>query len=98
MGSQNLVQKLPDQEVESHAEQFLLTYHTDEYIPVPIEEIVEFDLHKDIVPFPGLHEKYHVDGFFTRDLEEIYVDQSIYEGYPGRLRLIKIQPGCRGCP
>ncbi|MEX2093241.1 MAG: ImmA/IrrE family metallo-endopeptidase [Pirellulales bacterium] len=68
------------------ADDFLVQYHRAGTIPVPIEEIVEFDLGMDIVPTPGLHQFLEVDGFLTSDLREIWVDQFVYESRPGRYR------------
>jgi hypothetical protein len=68
------------------ANEFLARHHPDGTIPIPIEEIVEFQLGMDIVPTPGLHQLLEVDGFISSDLREIRVDQSVYQSRPGRYR------------
>lgn len=55
-------------------------------IPVPIEEIIEFEFGMNIIPIPGLHQGYEIDGFISSDLSEISVDQFVYESRPGRYR------------
>jgi hypothetical protein len=73
-------------DLRRRADGFLAQYHPDGTIPVPIEEIVEFELGYDIVPTPGLHQLLDVDGFITSDLREIWVDQFVYDSRPGRYR------------
>lgn len=67
------------------AEDFLTTHHSDRSLPIPIEEIIEFDLGLDIVPVPGLLDL-DVDGFITADLKEIRVDKYIQEKVSTRYR------------
>jgi hypothetical protein len=73
-------------DVRRRADAFLAQHHPDCTIPVPIEEIIEFELGMDIVPTPGLHQFLEVDGFITSDLQEIWVDQFVYDSRPGRYR------------
>ena len=73
------------EDLRRKADEFLAQHHPDG-IPVPIEEIVEFELGMDIVPTPGLHQFLEVDGFITSDLREIWVDQFVYDSRPGRYR------------
>ncbi|MBI2561548.1 MAG: ImmA/IrrE family metallo-endopeptidase [candidate division NC10 bacterium] len=56
------------------------------HIPIPIEEIVEFNYRIDIIPVPGLQEAFEVDGFISSDLKAITVDAFVYEHRPGRYR------------
>ncbi len=65
---------LSPNKLQSAAHEFLATDHCESSIPVPIEEIIEFELGMDIVPVPGLHRARHIDGFITSDLSAIYVD------------------------
>jgi hypothetical protein len=74
------------EDLRRQADGFLANHHPAGTIPVPIEEIVEFDLSLDIVPTPGLHQLLEVDGFITSDLREIWVDQFVYDNRPGRYR------------
>jgi len=73
-------------DVRRRADEFLARHHSSGTIPVPIEEIVEFDLGMDIVPTLGLHQLLDVDGFITSDVQEIWVDQFVYDSRPGRYR------------
>ena len=43
------------EDLRRQADAFLAKHHPAGTIPVPIEEIVEFQLSIDIVPMPGLH-------------------------------------------
>lgn len=43
-----------DESIKESTQEFLRRYHPDDTIPVPIEEIIEFDLGLDIIPVPGL--------------------------------------------
>ncbi|MFZ3209843.1 MAG: ImmA/IrrE family metallo-endopeptidase [Geobacteraceae bacterium] len=52
-------------------------YHPEDSLPVPIEEIVEFQLKLDIIPMPGLLKGFEIDGFLSRDFSSIYVDDFI---------------------
>jgi hypothetical protein len=48
---------IPDRsyaELRDIAEHFLVEYHPDGSIPVPVEEIIEFQLGLNIIPMPGL--------------------------------------------
>ena len=74
------------EDLRRRADEFLAQHHPDATIPVPIEEIVEFELCIDIVPAPGLHQLLEVDAFITSDLREIWVDQFVYDSRPGRYR------------
>lgn len=47
-------------------------------IPVPIIEIVELKLHIEPIPIYGLMERIDIDGFLTRDLKNICIDNDIY--------------------
>src|SRR3989338_5365784 len=73
-------------EIRNHANRFLKQYHPSIEIPVPIEEIAEFQMGLNIVPIPGLLRTFDVDGFTSSDLSNIYVDEFIYSNRPGRYR------------
>jgi len=47
-------------------------------IPVPIIEIVELALNIEPIPIRGLMERIDIDGFLTKDLKHICVDNDIY--------------------
>lgn len=55
-------------------------------MPVPIEEIIEFQFHIDIVPLHGLHRAFEIDGFTSNNLTTISVDAFVQESRPGRYR------------
>lgn len=74
------------EQLRRRANDFLRTYHAKGTIPVPIEEIIEFTFRFDIVPVPGLHKSFEVDGFISSDLRTITVDEFVYESRPGRYR------------
>lgn len=65
---------------------FLKRYHPKDTIPVPIEEIVEFDLELDIIPVPGLKKNHGIDGALSQDFSQIYVDDYTLENIPKRHR------------
>jgi len=68
------------------AQNFLNTYHPDNTYPIPIEEIIEFKLKLDIIPIPGLHKAFDIDGFLSADRKSISVDESACQSRPGRYR------------
>ena len=80
------VPHLSYEQLRFHADEFLKRYHPSSKIPVPIEQIVEFQLKLDIIPLPGLQEAYEIDGFTSGDLTAISVDQAVYERRPRRYR------------
>ena len=63
---------------------FLRTHHPAMTLPVPIEEIIEFRFGMDIIPIPGLHAAFEVDGFISSDLKGITVDEFVYQQRPTR--------------
>jgi Zn-dependent peptidase ImmA (M78 family) len=68
------------------AAEFLAKHHNRCTIPVPIEQIVEFDLGIDIIPIPGMHRSYDIDSMLSKDLQQICVDGAVFENFPGRYR------------
>ncbi len=48
-------------------------------VPVPIDDIIEFELNIQPQPIPHLLEKYDIDGFLSGNLKVLYIDQNIYE-------------------
>jgi len=55
------------------ADDFLLTHNPSAIIPVPIEEIVEFEFNINIVPVLALQREFEVEGFTSSDLKNIYL-------------------------
>lgn len=69
--------------------QFLGKHHPFRKLPIPIEEIIEFQLGINIIPMPGLQEALDDDevvGFTSSDLKDITVDEFIWRHRPGRYR------------
>lgn len=56
------------------AQSFLAEHHASLEPPVPIEEIVEFDLGLDIVPLPNLYRDFQIESWLSHDTRSIYVD------------------------
>ena len=72
--------------IAREAYRFLLEFGFENSVPVPIENIVEYNLKADIVPIPGLQRIYDVDGATSSDLSTIYVDDFVYANRPTRYR------------
>ena len=66
------------EDLRKKADEFLLKYNPSGDIPVPIEEILEFDFKINIVPVLGLQREFEVEGFTSGDLKNIYVDEYVY--------------------
>ena len=73
-------------ELRAIAERFLAEHHPELTIPIPIEEIIEFQLELDIIPTPGLSKGFEIDGFLSRDFSSIYVDDFIQSNRSTRYR------------
>lgn len=76
--------KYDDLRVE--ADKFLVEFHPDLKLPIPIEETAEWDFEIDLIPLDGLQIDSGVDAFLTNDLTAIYVDAFVMEHRPRRLR------------
>jgi len=74
------------EDLRRKADAFLHSYNAEEKIPVPIEEIVEFDFNINIVPVLCLQREFEVDGFTSGDLKNIYVDEYVYTDRINRYR------------
>ena len=70
----------------AEAEDFLDRCHESRTIPIPIEEIVEFELSMDVFAIDGIKEELGVDAFLSSDLGTIVVDAWVVEHAPARLR------------
>jgi Zn-dependent peptidase ImmA (M78 family) len=73
---------IPDRsydELRIVAEHFLADHHPGGTIPVPVEEIIEFRLGLNIIPMPGLRRSFDIDGYVSKSLRDISVDQYIQE-------------------
>jgi hypothetical protein len=74
------------EDLRKKADEFLHKYHPSGNIPIPIEEIVEFEFRINIVPVLGLQREFEVEGFSASDLKNIYVDEYIYTDRVTRYR------------
>ena len=72
--------------IRSSANSFLEKYHPEKTIPVPIEDIIEFDLHIDIVPISGYRKYLDIDASISMDFSEIQVDEYVQESNFNRYR------------
>lgn len=68
------------------AEAFLEEFHEERTLPVPIEEIVEFDFQIELVPIDGILDDLEVDAFLSSNLTRIYVDAFVMDHRHRRLR------------
>ena len=68
------------------AEEFLEEFHEERTLPVPIEEIVEFDFGIESVPMEGILDDLEIDAFLTSDLKQIYVDAFVLKHRYRRFR------------
>lgn len=74
------------EQVQKRAAAFLHREHPSGAIPVPIEQIIEFNLELDVIPIPGLKPSFEVDAFITSDMTAIYVDEYVLTNVPNRYR------------
>lgn len=72
-------QILSYEDLRGKAEEFLAEYCPQRGLPIPISEIVEFDLGMDVVPILGLENTIGVAGYLSSDLEYIYVDKQTFD-------------------
>jgi len=72
--------------IEYAAEQFLKEHNPTNQIPVPIEEIIEFNLKIQIVPIKGLFNRESIDGFVSHDCTQLYIDEDNYMQQNNRAR------------
>jgi len=68
------------------ADRFLFEFWPDGSIPVPISDIIEFDLGLDIVPIRDLKRNYDIDGVLSKDMRTIWIDQYIMDNVENRSR------------
>lgn len=66
--------------IRDKADEFRQQYVIPEnMLPVPIVEIVELKLRLIPIPIFGLMERHDIDGFLTKDLQNICIDSDLYE-------------------
>jgi Zn-dependent peptidase ImmA (M78 family) len=79
MANKISVPHLSYDQIRTKADNFLARYNPSKKIPVPIEEIVEFDLGLNIIPLPGLQKAYDIVAFTSSDFKSINVDKFVLE-------------------
>jgi len=65
-------------DIQSAVETVIGKHHPTRSLPIPIEEIVEFNLGINIVSVENLHKKFGVDAFTSGDGKDIFVEDSLY--------------------
>lgn len=74
------------EQIRLSADSFLNEYHLSGEIPVPIEEIVEFDLGISIDTFPNLQTDFDTVGITAKSFQRIYIDEYVYNNIEVRAR------------
>lgn len=75
------------EQLRDRAEAFLRRYNEAGSIPIPIEEIIEFDFGINVIPLPGLQRVHEVDACISSDLKSLIVDLAVLESRsPNRYR------------
>ena len=67
--------------LEQIASELLTKFHPSLDLPVPIEQIVEFDFGLDIVPVENLYKEYGIEGWLANDMTTIHVDAYQYSNW-----------------
>jgi len=83
--------RIPDRsyhELRIIAERFLAEHYPEATLPVAVEEIIEFRLGLNIIPMPGLRKFFDIDGYVSKSLRDISVDQYIQESRPDHYRYV----------
>ena len=80
------VEYLSYNEITDVAYNFSASHKIEDKIPVPIEEVIEFDLNIDIVPIPSLQRDFDIEGFSSSDFSCIFVDEYVYKEREYRYR------------
>ena len=77
---------MPYEEIRGKADAFLDKYHRSRATPIPIEEIIEFQLRLEIIPIPGLQKLILTEGFTYGNQKSIAVDEFIFQERINRYR------------
>lgn len=77
---------IPPAQLEETARRFLTEQHPSGALPVPIEDIVEFNLGMNVIPVANLYREFGVEGWLSNDLSTIYVDETQVTDYATRYR------------
>jgi hypothetical protein len=77
---------LAESAVRQAAETLLNTHGMLGSVPVDVERLVELKLGLEIVPIPGLRERFGIDGMLSQDLARISVDERVMQNITPRYR------------
>ncbi len=77
---------LGNEEIRKRAEDFLAKYHPTGDIPVPIVDIVEFDLGIEMFPLPSAEKIFGFMAALSSDLKTIVYDENSDRKHPPRFR------------
>jgi Zn-dependent peptidase ImmA (M78 family) len=80
------VKYIPYNKKAEQAVSFAIQYGIDKEIPVPIEEVIEFELGFDIILTENMQRDFDVEGFTSFKGKSIYVDDFIYKNRHYRYR------------
>jgi len=67
------------EQIRAKAEEVLDKYHPERTLPVPVEEILEFQCGITIIPMPGLKQVHEIDAFTGKGQSSIFIDQGVFE-------------------
>ena len=73
-------------DVNRKANEFLQKYNPSGSLPIPIEEIVELQMHIALVVVPGIKQLLGIDAFISSDFSQITIDEYAYENYAERTK------------
>lgn len=73
-------------DVNRQANEFLQKFNPSGILPVPIEEIVELQMHIALVVVPGIKNLLGIDAFINSDFSQITIDEYAYENYAERTK------------
>lgn len=73
-------------DVNRQANEFLQKFNPSGILPVPIEEIVELQMHIALVVIPGIKDLLGIDAFISSDFSQITIDEYAYENYTERTK------------
>lgn len=73
-------------DVREQAERFLHQHHPTSEIPIPIEEIIDNQIGLHVVSLPELYRTHRQNGYLSKDLTTIWVDEYQYYNYSHKFR------------
>lgn len=73
-------------DIEQAAIDLAVQYPRAGTVPVPVEEILEFDLDIIISPLANLMDGFNIDAMFSRDFTQLYIDEHQFTNIENRAR------------